>query len=156
MTIWGAIYTRTLGTLSQAVLKLISIPLEPLRDIQRARLVATFVQRRFIPDMDALGQSAAMKSRSNIVNVVLDLICMTKEKQVREWGITLISTWYKEGSSWKACLEMAIRGYVGPFTIAPLPWLKSSHRCPSMTGHAFYLGFLLSSRCGQMNLASRS
>lgn len=156
MTIWGAIYTRTLGTLSQAVLKLLSIPLEPSGDIQRARLVAVFVQRRFIPDMDTLAERVAMQSRSNIVNIVLDLVCMIEEEQVRGWGSALISTWYKESSSWKACLEMTIQNYVGPFTIVPLSWLKSSHRCPTVTGPPFYPGSPLSSRCCQMSLASRS
>jgi len=155
VTIWGAIYTRTLGTLSQAVLKLLSIPLEPLGDIQRALLVAAFVQRRFIPDMDTLGKRVTMQSRSNIVNIVLDLVCMTKEERVRGWGIGLISTWYQESSSWKACLEIAIRDFVGAFTIVPLSSLKYNHRCPTVTGHAFYPGSPLSSKCCQTSLASR-
>ncbi|KAG5636833.1 hypothetical protein H0H81_006660 [Sphagnurus paluster] len=104
----SAIHTRTLLSLSHALLALLSIPLDQSAYLRRARCAAQIVQERFIPDMDALGDSVKMDARVNIVNVVLELTCMDRAKDATRWGVGLLNRWSNKASGWKVCLDKAL------------------------------------------------
>ncbi|KAG6901982.1 hypothetical protein C0995_005941 [Termitomyces sp. Mi166 len=112
----SAIYTRTLNGLGRALLTILSIPLDQEASLQRAQRAAQLIQKRLIPDVDALGDAVKPQARMNIVNAVLELVCMDRASESVRWGLSLLHTWYRESSLWKSHLDLTLQDFISKGT----------------------------------------
>ncbi|RDB29723.1 hypothetical protein Hypma_014167 [Hypsizygus marmoreus] len=108
----SAIHARTLSGLSRAVFNLLSVPLDQAAYLLRAQCAAHLLQKRFIPDMDTLGNTVSVESRVYVASIVLELICMDRAKDPTRWGLSLLAQWYREQSVWRSCLDITLREVV--------------------------------------------
>ncbi|KAG6915507.1 hypothetical protein DXG01_011132 [Tephrocybe rancida] len=107
-----AIHARTLNSLSRALLNILSIPLDQAASLQRAQCAAQLLQDRFIPDIEALGNAIKPEARVNVVNAVLELVCMDRAREPTRWGLSLVHNWYRGPSIWKASLDSTFQDFI--------------------------------------------
>ncbi|KAG5646355.1 hypothetical protein DXG03_003678 [Asterophora parasitica] len=108
----SAIHGRTLNGMSRAVMGLLLVPLDQSAYILRARCAARILEEKFIPDMDTLGDVVRSEARANVVNAVLELICMDKAQEPTRWGLSLVTQWYRGSSTWKISLDKTLQEFV--------------------------------------------
>ncbi|KAF5379141.1 hypothetical protein D9615_005965 [Tricholomella constricta] len=108
----SAIYARSLNGISRAIQSLLFVPLDQAAYILRAQCTARILQERIIPDMNVLGDIVKLDARINVVNAVLELICMDRAKEPTRWGLSLVNQWYRESSVWKLCLDKTLQEFI--------------------------------------------
>ncbi|KAF8068970.1 hypothetical protein FPV67DRAFT_1414491 [Lyophyllum atratum] len=107
-----AIHARTLNGLTRALLSLLSVPLDQAASILQAQCAARVLQEKFIADIDALSDVVKSDARLNVVNAVLELICMDRAKEPMRWGLSLVNQWYRGSSTWKAYLDKTLQEFI--------------------------------------------
>ncbi|KAG6897033.1 hypothetical protein C0992_004506 [Termitomyces sp. T32_za158] len=114
-----AIYTRTLDTLSRALLDILFVPLDQGASLEGAQHVARLVQSRLIPDIELLGNAVKPEAKMNIVKVVLELSCMDRAIEPVQWGLSLLHTWYRGPSVWRSHLDLTLQEIAStPFSVS--------------------------------------
>ncbi|KAG6856950.1 hypothetical protein H0H87_011936 [Tephrocybe sp. NHM501043] len=108
----SAIHARALNNLSRALLSILSVPLDQAASLQRGQCAAQLLQERFIPDMDVLGNAVKSEARVNVVNAVLELVCMDRAREPTRWGLSLVHQWYRGSSAWKTYLDTTLQDFI--------------------------------------------
>lgn len=108
----AAIHARTLNSFTRAVLSILAVPVDQSLYVLQAQHIARTLQKRVIPEIEALGDKNTLECQSNVVKITIDLICMDKAREPMRWGIALIVHWYSTAPFWKSSMERAIREIV--------------------------------------------
>ncbi|KAG6812874.1 hypothetical protein H0H92_015802 [Tricholoma furcatifolium] len=108
----SAIHARTLNSISRALLSILSVPLDQAACLKRAQCISQILMEKLIPDIDALGDIVKPDTRVNVVNAVLELICMDRAKEPTRWGLSLVNQWFRESSVWKSSIDTTLQNFI--------------------------------------------
>lgn len=108
----AAIHARTLNSFTRGLLSILTIPVDQSLYLLRAQHVARILQKRVIPEIEAIGDKVALECQTNVVKIAIELICMDKAREPTRWGIALVVQWYTTSPLWKPSIEKALREMV--------------------------------------------
>jgi len=95
---------------------ILNLLLSKSRDGNNVRLDANaafrILRTRMVTEIDGVSGPAAAETRSYLVRVILELLCMDDAKEITTWVTTSVCRWYFEGSEWKLTFEKSLQQLV--------------------------------------------